>query len=135
MTGLMNADEWKKEKERRQSILAGLSDEEKATQLAEWERESEEKSRALAGNVPHRGEEKVSELKHRYDYAVVSIERDGKFDSVVVQEAHELINEWALNGWRLHTYSQMALGAGGFARGFSGQQLTNVLHLVFERER
>jgi hypothetical protein len=53
----------------------------------------------------------------------------------------KVINDYARNGWRLHTYSQAALDKGAFAVGFMkafvgpGLALVNVLTLVFERDR
>jgi len=74
------------------------------------------------------------ERKHRYEYEVVKIERDLRSDVMVAQEASSVINSYAQEGWRLHTYSQVALSWGALSP-LSSQQLTNVLHLVFERER
>ena len=80
-------------------------------------------------------ERKSTNALHRYEYEVVAIDRDGRMDTAVIRNAYEVINKYSAKGWRLHTYSQAGLGAGGFAKGFAGKDMVNVLHLVFERER
>ena len=73
---------------------------------------------------------------NRYEYKIHSIKADGKSDENVVSRAEKVINEHASSGWKLHTYSYVAADPGGFTQGFLGQTtLTNLLHLVFERER
>jgi hypothetical protein len=70
---------------------------------------------------------KGEQRKGLYAYKVVKIERDLRFDSKVVAEAEVVINQYARQGWRLHSYSQESLGD-NVGRGHS-----NVLHLVFEK--
>jgi DnaJ-class molecular chaperone len=70
-----------------------------------------------------------TEARHRYEYKVERIERNLVTDRAVVQNAEDTINRYARDGWRLHSYSQESL-IDGVMRGGS-----NVLHLVFERER
>jgi hypothetical protein len=70
----------------------------------------------------------------RYEYSVVKIRRDERRDDAVVAEAEEVINSHARDGWRLHTYSQLALSNGSLAP-LKSTQFSNVLHLVFEREK
>ena len=72
-------------------------------------------------------------MPNDYEYKVVKIRRDGRGDESVVANATSVINEHAREGWRLHTYSQVALGTGAMAP-IASVPLTNVLHLVFERE-
>jgi hypothetical protein len=73
------------------------------------------------------------ERKHRYEYEVINIEGN--------QNAKEIINAYAREGWRLHTFSLTALDAGAFMGGWMkafggpGVAFTNVLTLVFERDR
>jgi len=70
---------------------------------------------------------------HRYEYEVINIEGN--------QNAKEIINAYAKEGWRLHTFSLTALDAGAFMGGWMkafggpGVAFTNVLTLVFERDR
>jgi hypothetical protein len=70
---------------------------------------------------------------YRYEYEVVNMKCG--------DDAASVINDYARNGWRLHTYSQGALDRGAFAAGFMkafggpGLALVNVLTLVFERDR
>jgi hypothetical protein len=137
MTGLMNADEWRKEKERRQKVLDGLSIEGKKEKQAEWEREAldaaetERKGKEQQEKIARKA--KAESTSRRYDYAVARMPRDGKNDGAFAMEAQAVINKYAADGWRLHTYSQMALGSGAMAP-ISSSPFTNVLHLVFERE-
>lgn len=72
-------------------------------------------------------------MPNNYEYKVVKIKRDGKGDESVVENATSVINDYARQGWKLHTYSQVALGTGAMAP-IASVPLTNVLHLVFERE-
>jgi len=79
--------------------------------------------------------------RYKHEYKVIKINRDGRGDQSVVEEAESVINDLAKQGWRLHTYSQAAIDGGGAAAGFMksfggpGLYLRNVLHLVFEREK
>lgn len=70
----------------------------------------------------------------KYAYKIISVAVDGKSDAAAVSDAGRVIDNYAANGWRLHTYSYVAAGAGGFAKGFAGKDHTNILHLVFEQE-
>ena len=73
---------------------------------------------------------------NRLAYKIISIKADGKSDEAVVSNAETVINEYADLGWRLHTYSYVAADGGGFIQGAIGQySATNLLHLVFEKER
>ena len=73
---------------------------------------------------------------NKFVYKIVKIIAEGKSDENVVSRAEKVINEHASSGWKLHTYSYVAADPGGFDHGFLGQTtLTNLLHLVFERER
>jgi hypothetical protein len=78
-------------------------------------------------------EAEARDAKHRYEYEVVNM-RCG-------EDATPVINAYAQEGWRLHTYSQTALDGGGFMAGWMkafggpGLALVNILTLVFERDR
>ena len=73
---------------------------------------------------------------NRYQYKIHSIRADEKFDEDVVSRAEKVINDHASSGWKLHTYSYVAADPGGFSHIMKGQTTsTNLLHLVFERER
>ena len=73
---------------------------------------------------------------NKFVYKIVKIIAEGKSDENVVSRAEKVINEHASSGWKLHTYSYVAADTGSFTQGFLGQTtLTNLLHLVFERER
>lgn len=79
-------------------------------------------------------EERVIDSRYRYEYEVVKIERDNRYDTAVVEEAQRVIEKYARQGWKLHTYSQVALSTGA-AMPIASVPFSNVLHLVFERER
>jgi len=73
---------------------------------------------------------------NKFVYKIVKIIAEGKSDENVVSRAEKVINEHASSGWKLHTYSYVAADTGSFTQGFLGQTtLTNLLHLVFEREK
>jgi hypothetical protein len=79
-----------------------------------------------------RAEDEMNKLA----YKIISIRADLKSDEAVVSKAEKVINEYADLGWRLHTYSYVAADSGGFSHGVLGQYTaTNLLHLVFEKER
>jgi len=140
--GLMSIAEWKEEKERRARLLEGLDDSGREAMEAEWRKGDQEKSTVVIEKAKEIAAEEAKEIaaiaaemkRHRYEYKVVRIERDSRLDSTVSKEAETTINTYAQEGWRLHTYSQVALSSGSMGP-IVGNPLTNALHLVFERER
>lgn len=136
--------------EQRLKDLALLTPDKRKKQIELWIKEDgidSDKARQLWGNYLNdeldeiiarqveRHEREISEAdrRHRYEYEVINIEGN--------QNANEVINAYAREGWRLHTFSLTALDAGAFTGGFMkafggpGVAFTNVLTLVFERER
>jgi len=132
--GLMSAAEWKEEKERRARLLEGLDDSGREAMEAEWRKGDQEKGTVVIEKAKEIAAIAAEKKRHRYEYKVVRIKRDGRSDSTVSEEAETTINTYAQEGWRLHTYSQVALSSGAMGP-ISSNPLTNALHLVFERER
>lgn len=124
--GLMSAAEWKAEKERRARLLEGLDSAGQAAMEEEWRTAALEAAKEDAAAT-------AEKRRHRYEYDIVKIERDQRSDATVIEEAEAVINRYAREGWRLHTYSQLALSRGAAAP--LATPFSNVLHLVFEREK
>jgi len=136
--------------EQRLKDLALLSPDKRKEQVAQWIREDgidEDVAKRLWGSSlgedldgviaeqvkKHEQEWIEADRMHRYEYEVINIEGN--------QNAKEIINAYAKEGWRLHTFSLTALDAGAFMGGWMkafggpGVAFTNVLTLVFERDR
>lgn len=132
--GLMSAAEWKAEKERRARLLEGLDSTARQAMEEEWKNSDQERSSAAIEVAKEDAAAAAEKRRHRYEYDVVKIERDQRSDAAVVAEADAVINRYAQEGWRLHTYSQLALSRGAAAP-IASTPFSNVLHLVFEREK